>query len=146
MSTNYWEQQADALHAALAPHHLLDLIERDPSWDNIRSLAGKDFADMTNDNFAGIVATLSVRLRKQREDSTDAAWRAHAYPLKQITIQLQGTRHSSHDSIVQQLETVLARLRAGDTAGASHDDDFGYQFQAVESTGPSFFTEPAGAH
>jgi hypothetical protein len=73
-------------------------------------------------------------------------WKAHAYPLQQVTIKLQGTRHSDRESIVRQLETVLVRLRSGDIAGEEHDDDFGYTFTyspVVNSA--SFFDEPAGA-
>ena len=71
-------------------------------------------------------------------------WINHAYPLQQITVKLQGTRHSDRDAIVDQLETVLERLRAGDTKGSLHDDDFGYSFQVVEaSQGPIFLDEPA---
>ena len=73
-------------------------------------------------------------------------WIAHAYPLQQVTIKLQGTRHSDKAAIIGQLETVLARLKAGDKAGQDHDDDFGYSFEyAVASPGPSFFDEPAGS-
>ncbi|QYF92535.1 hypothetical protein KY495_17555 [Massilia sp. PAMC28688] len=56
------------------------------------------------------------------------SWIKHAYPLQQITIKLQGTRHSSRENVINQLETVLARLKSGDVTGASHDYDFGYQF------------------
>ena len=73
-------------------------------------------------------------------------WIAHAYPLQQVTIKLQGTRHSDKAAIVAQLETVLARLKAGDTSGQDHDDDFGYAFEYVQAVpGPSFFDEPAGS-
>ena len=72
-------------------------------------------------------------------------WIQHAYPLQQITIHLQGTRHSDRAAVIDQLETVLARLRRGDLAGADHDDDFGYRFEVVAaSDGPSFFDDPAG--
>ena len=73
-----------------------------------------------------------------------AYWREHAYPLKQITIRLQGTRHSDNESIIKQLETITARLRAGDLSGYSHDDDFGYSFDSVSSDGPSFFDAAFG--
>ncbi len=73
-------------------------------------------------------------------------WIAYAYPLQQVTIKLQGTRHSDKADIVGQLETVLARLKAGDTSGQDHDDDFGYAFEYVASVpGPSFFDDPAGS-
>lgn len=72
-------------------------------------------------------------------------WTKHAYPLQQITIQLQGTRHSSRDDVIDQLEAVLARLKKGELEGSSHDDDFGYQFQVQPAApGPSFFDAPAG--
>lgn len=74
----------------------------------------------------------------------NSSWFEHAYPLQQITIKLQGTRHSEKTDIIAQLEAVLARLKAGDTSGHSHDDDFGYTFEYVPaSPGPSFFDESA---
>ena len=74
-------------------------------------------------------------------------WIAHAYPLQQITVQLQGTRSSAREDIIAQLEEVTARLKNGDMQGTSHDDDFGYRFD-VEPTslGPSFFDEPAASN
>lgn len=76
---------------------------------------------------------------------TSAEWVKHAYPLQQVVVRLQGTRHSDRKAIIDQLETVLARLRAGDVKGSSHDDDFGYSFTVVDaSPGPSFFDSPAG--
>lgn len=72
-------------------------------------------------------------------------WIAHAYPLQQVIIKLQGTRHSDKTVIVEQLETVIARLKAGDLCGAEHDDDFGYTFEFAHTVpGPSFFDEPCG--
>lgn len=72
-------------------------------------------------------------------------WTKHAYPLQQITIKLQGTRHSSRDDVIGQLETVLERLKRGEVNGTSHDDDFGYKFEVqLTSPGPSFFDTPAG--
>lgn len=73
-------------------------------------------------------------------------WIEHAYPLQQITIKLQGTRHSEREAITGQLETITARLRAGDINGTDHDDDYGYSFVANESVkGPSFFEEPCAS-
>lgn len=72
------------------------------------------------------------------------SWMKHAYPLQQITVQLQGTRHSDRDAVIDQLEKILVRLKSGELSGESHDDDFGYRF-VVEpaSNGPSFFDAPA---
>lgn len=71
-------------------------------------------------------------------------WIRHAYPLQQITVQLQGTRHSKREDIITQAESVLERLKRGEMQGEHHDDDFGYRFN-VEPTspGPSFFDKPA---
>ena len=67
-------------------------------------------------------------------------WIEHAYLLQRITIQLQGTRHSDREDMLAQLNTVATRIRDGDLQGEEADDDFGYQFQVVEtSNGPSLF-------
>lgn len=74
------------------------------------------------------------------------SWHAHAYPLQQVTIKLQGTRHSNKDIVIDLLETVLARLKNGDTSGHRHDDDFGYTFEYNSAaTGPSFFENSASS-
>lgn len=79
---------------------------------------------------------------ESRSVMSDRAWVEHAYPLQQVKIRLQGTRHSDKDAIIRQLETVIARLKAGDSSGQDHDDDFGYTFDYVAaSSGPSFFDE-----
>lgn len=73
---------------------------------------------------------------------TNKAWLAHAQPFKQVYIQLQGTQHSSHESVIGLLETVLAKLKAGDTKGGCNDDDFGYYFEYRDDVpGPSLFDE-----
>jgi hypothetical protein len=75
----------------------------------------------------------------------DDKWIRHAYPLQQVFIKLQGTRHSARNDLLVQLEEVAARIRQGDLTGTSHDDDFGYEFQVdPASPGPSLFDEPAG--
>jgi len=82
-------------------------------------------------------------ISENREFRVSDAWVKHAYPLQQIVIQLQGTRHSYREAVIAQLETVLARLRAGEKKGSVHDDDFGYAFEVIEaSMGPSFFDKP----
>lgn len=74
-------------------------------------------------------------------------WINHAYPLQQVTIKLQGTRHSDRAGIIKQLETVVARLKAGDMTGLEHDDDFGYSFEYINaSTGLSFFDDSPDQH
>ncbi|WP_208607054.1 MULTISPECIES: hypothetical protein [Delftia] len=84
---------------------------------------------------------------EQPEMHTNAAWIEHAYPLQQVAIHLQGTRHSHRHEVISLLEAVLSRLREGEIAGEEHDDDFGYRFSvASETHGPSFFAEPAGSN
>lgn len=51
-----------------------------------------------------------------------------APPLQQLTVLLQGTRHSKRDTIIGQLEGVLKILMAGGNSHEDHDDDFGYSF------------------
>jgi hypothetical protein len=81
----------------------------------------------------------------QAEQENHLRWRAHAYPLQQITIRLQGTRHSSREHIIKQLETVVDRLRKGEVVGCDHDDDFGYAFESDQaSDGPTFFEASCG--
>ena len=71
-------------------------------------------------------------------------WVAHAYPLKQVTVKVQGTRHSSKTDLIELLEIVVARLRQGDATGSTHDDDFGYWFELRDAAdGPSLFDMPA---
>jgi len=73
-------------------------------------------------------------------------WREHAYPLRQLTVRVQGTRHHDNDALAAQVAIAAERLRAGETAGYRHDDDFGYSFELTESPdGPSFFDESCGA-
>lgn len=55
---------------------------------------------------------------------SNASWIAHAHPLQQVTVKLQGTRHSDVAAVIAQLKRVLARLRAGELKGHEHDDDF----------------------
>jgi hypothetical protein len=74
------------------------------------------------------------------------AWTEHAYPLQQITIRLQGTRHSERRDIVNQLQTDRARHAAGNQAGKSSDGDFRHLFEVNgASSGPSFFNQPASS-
>ncbi len=70
------------------------------------------------------------------------AWIEHAYPLQQITVQLQGIRQTERQRVIEQLETVLARLRAGELTGEDHDDDFGYRFEINPASTDSFFDKP----
>lgn len=70
-------------------------------------------------------------------------WKATAYPLRLMSIQAQGTQHSSRASIIKQLETALERLKAGDVQGEDHDDDFGYRFIEHNAMECSIFKDGA---
>jgi len=77
---------------------------------------------------------------------SNSAWITHAYPLPQVIVKLQGTRHTDKAEIIGLLETVLNRLKSGDVRGCEHDDDFGYVFEyQAASSGSSFFDDPAGS-
>ncbi len=76
------------------------------------------------------------------EESPNQDWIDHAYPLQQVTIKLQGTKHSERASVINQLQEVMKRLEAGEMEGLEHDDDFGYSFKFVSaSSGPTIFNE-----
>jgi hypothetical protein len=95
----------------------------------------------------GQPSALRVELHPAVAVKPSASWLAHAYPLQQITIQLQGRRESRREDIAGQLDEVANRLVQGDLRGEVSDDDFGYRFRVVEqSGGPSFFDEPASAN
>lgn len=70
-------------------------------------------------------------------------WKKHAYPLQLITIRLQGTRHSSLDSILSQLQEISDRVKAGEKTGESSDDDFGYLFEFNEPEETIFGDKPS---
>jgi hypothetical protein len=72
---------------------------------------------------------------------SNAAWKEHAYPLRRITIQLQGTRRSELTDIINQLDEVKAKLLERFTSGLHHDDDFGYQFVVSDSEQESVFAD-----
>lgn len=79
-------------------------------------------------------------------DGVSASWKAHAYPLQQLTIRVQGQRTTEKASILSQVSIALDRLASGELAGSVHDDDFGYWFSFVPAApGPSFFDTPAGS-
>jgi hypothetical protein len=75
---------------------------------------------------------------------TNPEWLAHAYPLKSITIKLQGTKHSTLDAMINQLNDVADRIKAGDFLGYEHDDDFGYWFEVADKTDTSIFDTSCG--
>lgn len=96
---------------------------------------------------AGIIAGVpfhidgaQIQFQQIWRNGAELNWAMHAHPLKQITIRLQGTRHSEPESMLQQLDEVAARIKQGDQAGEASDDDFGYQFSVEASTTkPSIF-------
>ncbi len=61
-------------------------------------------------------------------DDSKARWHEHAYPLKQIIIKLQGTRHSEREDLIGLLNIVRRQLEQGREHGKADDDDFGYVF------------------
>ncbi len=74
-------------------------------------------------------------------DDSIARWKEHAYPLKQITIKLQGTRHSNNEDLIGLLKLVTRRLEEGREQGKAGDDDFGYLFNVESNVWQSIFDD-----
>ena len=60
-------------------------------------------------------------------------WIKDAYPLKRITIELQGTPYSELGSLVNQLDEIKQKVLDGCTSGCDCDDDFGYRVTVSQS-------------
>lgn len=114
----------------IAPFLLPDLDSLKPNFEALEK--------QKRDQVANILMPVRNKINSQ--------WVAHAYPLKQIVIKVQGTRHQEKAALIGQLEIALERLKKGDAAGQEHDDDFGYFFEYTpEAVDASFFSEPAGS-
>ena len=70
-------------------------------------------------------------------------WQQLAFPLKQIAIKRQGTKHSTLDDLLSQLQHSADRVNAENALGYDHDDDFGYVFEVVNETNVTFFADSA---
>lgn len=93
-------------------------------------------------NLARMIEVCSTLRLKTEAPYPNQDWIDHAYPLQQLTIRLQGTKHSDRAAVINQLQKVIKRLDAGEQTGQEQDDDFGYSFEYIrESSGPSFFNE-----
>jgi hypothetical protein len=66
-----------------------------------------------------------------RTHNPNRTWHGYAYPVQQITIQLQGQRNSRREDILSRLEIVLAHWTAGDACGENSDDEFGQKFELI---------------
>lgn len=69
------------------------------------------------------------------------SWIEHAYPLKRITVQVQGTRHSDLKNMADQLRQVADLIDAGQFDGRDDDDDFGYRFTVEDGKAESIFPD-----
>lgn len=82
----------------------------------------------------------TMQFEQVRSNGARIDWAMHAHPLKQIIIKIQGTRHSEPESMLQQVEEIVGRIKRGDVQGESSDDDFGYEFSVdLRSNNPSIF-------
>lgn len=68
-------------------------------------------------------------------------WVEHAYPLKLITVQVQGTRHCNFKEMANQLRKVADLIDAGQLDGSDDDDDFGYRFVIEDGKTESIFPD-----
>jgi hypothetical protein len=73
-------------------------------------------------------------------------WKAHAYPLKLLTVHIQGTRRTEVELLARELERVAERLRNGDFRGESHDDDYGHRFVLETDKDESIFEGGCGGY
>lgn len=72
-------------------------------------------------------------------------WHANAYPLHRLVVCAQGTRHANREELIQKLEEVIKRVRAGDMCVCDHDDDAGFYFEyRTDVTEGTVFAEPSG--
>jgi hypothetical protein len=69
-------------------------------------------------------------------------WIDHAYPLKLLTVQVQGTRHSDLKDMADQLRKVADMIDQGATNSREDDDDFGFCFTVETNKTISIFPDP----
>lgn len=123
------------------------------TFDQMRDFLDACGLDPTRDEaqIAGIIAGVpfevdgaTMQFEQLRCNGARVDWAMHAYPLKRITIEVQGTRHSDPENMLLQVEEVVGKIRAGDLQGEAADDDFGYKFSvALRSDNPSIFGNDA---
>lgn len=76
----------------------------------------------------------------KRLEDRQLQWAQHAHPLKRLTIEVQGTRHSDKKAMLALVNEVSALLASGEVSGRKDDDDFGYIFEYTPETNqPSIF-------
>ncbi len=68
-------------------------------------------------------------------------WIRHAYPLKLISVQVQGSRHSIMEDMANQLRDVAQLIDEGKLSGQSSDDDFGFRFVVDNGRSESIFPD-----
>jgi hypothetical protein len=102
--------------------------------------------DTNTEISTGTSSSAEVREVSQEEPPVEEneSWRQHAYPLFRVDVTLQGTRHSKHENVFGQMETVLERLKKGEVSGCDHDDDFGYKFVVTSDAYRSAFIGGCG--
>jgi len=149
---NNQQVQADlALVGKLVQHILQQDEQRSTSYNLI--IQDKALATAINDACArlgisgvscsthavGPTVITDLEEHKRLEDR-QLQWEQHAHPLKRLTIEVQGTRHSDKEALLALVNDVSALLASGEVSGREHDDDFGYTFEYTPETNqPSIF-------
>jgi hypothetical protein len=82
-----------------------------------------------------------VGVVETKEMTKKQEWRAYAYPLQLITVQVQGRRNSLQGDMAQLLRSVADLIDAGEVTGTNEDDDFGYVFKVEDDRQESIFPE-----
>lgn len=78
-----------------------------------------------------------------QEQGPSQSWIDHAYPLKQVVIEIQGSTQTSLSRLIDELDQVFLKLIKGELGGEGGDEVVNHKFQYQnEAPGPSFFDEP----
>lgn len=78
-----------------------------------------------------------------QHNSPSQSWIDHAYPLKQVVIEIRGGAQTTLARLIDELDQVFLKLIKGETAGEGDDGVITHKFDYRDQvSGPSFFDEP----
>ncbi|NMY12072.1 hypothetical protein PVE_R2G0085 [Pseudomonas veronii 1YdBTEX2] len=78
-----------------------------------------------------------------RQQVPSQSWIQHAYPLKQVVIEIHSSAQSSMSSLIDELDQVFLKLIKGEVVGEGGDGVTTHKFDYRDQVpGPSFFDEP----
>ena len=75
------------------------------------------------------------------------SWIDHAYPLKQVVIEIHGSAQTTLGHLIAELDQVFLKLIKGEMVGERSDGVVTHKYAYQEQVpGPSFFDEPVAFH